>query len=1523
MSWLNNKNKKSFFNSFGGRKLLFSLIILSMFFMAVPAFAEHIATITIDPDMANCDDLDNKFTVNVENSVGSGNQILQVEILEPYVGISEFSCGPAPGTEWSLQQPYIDRCIYIVSRTSSERIAPGENLDFTFEATMEYTDACASNFYIATVDDEIPEGDRDTTELDVKIDCTAPDVVKTVGEPKISGAPDFNWWITQNTNINVLANDNADFGQCDLGLDYCQYTYTVDGGSDAGFASECAGFSGTYYVDDAGVGWCKFKNGPTLDFDFLFNEDSVHDIAVECYDVVGNKTTITETDRVDSTDPKTTKIYYDPYYPEGINEDAPYPHWISTSSLIELNAIDQDPTGYSCNIGVTETWYLDELVPEEACLSPGICQSWAYDMQYDGEWQLYEEPFTKNEESCHILLYYSIDELGNTEEMNYQCVFVDNTPPELWKVHGDGMIEDSNKEFITDDNPDGVFHWMTQKTPIDLYCNDTGDHPVNNVSLWYRVWDDLSSQWTDWVDPVGEPEAHKTIYFTEDSVHKLQYYCEDALGNSDGTREEPYMQIYRVDSTPPEITKEMIGDENVDWLGDCPPQNENDKCYVADNNSGGVSISVTDLDTTGMGCNIGVDYCNYGLWWFTSEEICNEKYPDHTYSAGRCAVDSGSFSDYKEIIFYEDSRHDLYINCWDELGNTVSDVETFLVDSTPPVTTKEYGEPYKVDPECMASVLDECEGNEECIYNLSHTYCTWWITSQSPVTLTAEDEKVGTEEIYWRNLYFPDNDEICHLSTAQVACVDGGDGCPPTFCHPDYYYSQYIGEWPEWNNYSETGPFTKEPESCHVIEYYSIDSLGNEEDMKYQCVFVDNSPPESFKRHGEPLVEDDGFDWVTTKTPMWLTCEDQDPHPVGQETLWWRFSKWTDGFEGEPEYSEWYSEDYTGFPIEVYFPDDCWHDLEYYCVDHLGNDERTLMEGLPHTQYYIVDTVGPVIEKEIAGPNYPEEECPPESEEDICFINGVTEIHVNAYDPDPHPINGVTCEWSYDVYEGDYWIDSGGSEGEVTPPFVIHFPEESTHVLTITCEDELGNTTIDKETFYVDYTPPGIWKKYGYPYEQYEFEDYWAEWISSDTEIYAGATDDGTHKSGIKEVKYRTTKIDDEYCKYYYEEDGFDCQYADGNGSWTFVDPEYFSEFEFDIPDDSCHLIEITATDNVDKFREHKQCVFVDNQAPDPVKEVGEPKEEWDGMDAVYYDLEEFCSEPGNCWKVTLLTPITLECVDPEPHPVNHNMVYFYVELDGDDVTEYYCDEYGGDYNANGDGFCKFEEELEEFYFFEETEHNLKYYCEDALYNRGPIDDEKFKVEGTAFEIQLNKKWNLISVPFVLIDDSIENTFSEIAENIESVWTYDAFTDQWYVYHPNGEAPSNLDFFTPGWGYWIRMHEKDTLLLGGSLFSPQVTPPTRNLKEGWNLIGYYGTEGEEGYYGPEGNGEEAGCALFSLGDSYLDKGWTSLLTYWEPDNPDQWHEYDYYDDLDPGAGYWISVPEDELYSYTTNCGGFW
>jgi len=127
----------------------------------------------------------------------------------------------------------------------------------------------------------------------------------------------------------------------------------------------------------------------------------------------------------------------------------------------------------------------------------------------------------------------------------------------------------------------------------------------------------------------------------------------------------------------------------------------------------------------------------------------------------------------------------------------------------------------------------------------------------------------------------------------------------------------------------------------------------------------------------------------------------------------------------------------------------------------------------------------------------------------------------------------------------------------------------------------------------------------------------------------------------------------------------------------------------------------------------------------------------------------------------------------------------------------------------------------------------------------------------------------------------------------------------------------------PGWGYWILALDDAELVIGGSLLAPGRTPPSRNLIPGWNLIGYYGMEHQDLYEGPNGNGDDANCALYSLtsGELALPK-WNSLYGYWSPNGVHEFEGYERWSSLDPGAGYWISMKDNQqnyIYSPSTVC----
>ncbi|MEW6295289.1 MAG: hypothetical protein AB1467_03255 [Candidatus Diapherotrites archaeon] len=1568
--------------SINNNVIKFTLILFLFTIFASTASALHTSTAELQPEWSPAGEPVN-YTVTFCNDGTSTHDVDEVRIYRN-MSYTNFVCDDKAGWEKyfiSAKQA----CQYVaIDSSSGNYISPGECEDFTFSATTPQS-GCEFTWDFETRDLTFPNtGSIQYLSDTTSVDDMKPMLIKTLGDPKIQNE---ETWITQQTPIHIEAYDQ---GECGIsGLNYCEYRYDVDG---------------VEVLPWTQIQWQKVQLGqpPHYHYTFNYQEDSNHYLEIRCYDIAGNMAYHEQWEKVDDTPPVTTKQFTGPQKIDGLVE------WIDGITTVTLNPTDPDPTTYDCNIGVDKTWYRNDWYVEgegtagcydpqnycneqwysivspytmeeypgcidywqEQCLEAGSHGStewfdcmdyWLYEDCSITNWKLYRgNPIQKEEESCHIMSFFSVDYLGNKEDLNMNCFFVDKTPPMVIKDNGNAIPGTGEKMFVTDDNPNGDFHWITTEMPVTFTCDDSwgkeAPHPSGDEELCYKVSYDYP-EWDYITEDYCSTELNKDgyccvpatvkdpfeFYFNEESMHNLEYYCIDAVEK----KSDVHVQYYKVDDTPPLIEKYMIGDYN----GDCPygTDLEHGDCFVADNGSSGVEIYAYDPEPHPVG--VDVEKCRYALWWHTTEQECYDAgYNEYDPINGRCAVEAGSIDGSQEIFFQEDSTHDLVIYCYDRLGNLAQDEEVFLVDSTPPVTTKWYEGPQYPNP-----ILE------------GETPYPHWINSSTLVHLEAEDEKVGVGKIYWRNTLV-DN----------IYCFTEFSGCQN---------AEGLGLFQEYLE-----PFNKPEESCHLIEYYAVDKLGNEEQIKKQCVFVDNTEPIVSKTVGDPKVECGGtivldfedlpgqgqlpsnyagltwspdwwhYDWpqppytphsgvvilydfdpnayiifpqpttfegawfaggynpdyfvmddftyktggnaecdyyVTQQTPIYLNCEDTGNHPVNNVKAFYR----TYFCDQEPP-AEW-----TEYPIDtIYFGEDSCHKLDYYCEDALGNKTDT------YTETDFVDSVAPDINKIIIGPQYGQ--CPPRPDsDDECYIDTATEIHVNAIDPESHPVNDVTCNWSYEVIDDD---KSDGEQG-VKPPFIIKLPEESRHALYIECWDALGNRARDYEEFIVDKTPPVTTKRYGEPFYPNQISD----WISSLTPIYFSAYDPEPHPSGVKATYYRISLVDDTYCDGINEDKNYDLSCEDAPTPDSFFD--VFIELSPPtIPEESCHLIEYYSVDNVDKTEEPKrQCVFVDNTAPIPDKNVGEPKSKWDGSDSVYYPEEtEYCWATENgieCWKITLLTPVKLGCVDQAPHPVDNEGVCFRVEWDKEDMTENYCEQYQGDMKENG--FCCVNKEIE-FMFNKTSEHELEYYCVDALGNSNEqnLDVEKFKVEDTKFEIQINKKWNLISVPVVLLDDDPEVVFSNISECIESVWAYDGESEEWYVFTPN-DAPDNLESITPGWGYWVLGKDDCTLVIGGSLMNPGPTPQaSKKIVSGWNLIGYYGADGMEGYYGPYGNGGQSYCELYSLGEDLWDKEFTGLWTYWEPDNPNQWKPLSRYNNMDPGAGYWLATPQEGLYTSSTDCG---
>ncbi|MCK5321351.1 lamin tail domain-containing protein [Candidatus Pacearchaeota archaeon] len=502
----------------------------------------------------------------------------------------------------------------------------------------------------------------------------------------------------------------------------------------------------------------------------------------------------------------------------------------------------------------------------------------------------------------------------------------DTTPPKVEKnitfngshvqCYGNELVESGVFSFESNMSLIDPCYYVKQGTAITLtaydfnpdndsnggYNNLSGEYS-NNVVIRYIVrWKNESGDgWTVLVNRTGEVNKSVIINLSEDSYHLIEYWAVDLCGEESEHRWE----LDIVDTQAPEITKQIIGPQYYN-------ETEN-KTYI----DGVTRINLTCVDPEPHPVNDVSIYYRYRV------------------DEGQGYGDWTDFFSYGGVFgFPEQSKHELEYYCIDALGNEEEHkFEVDYVDKSPPNTTKTYGEPFYTD------------GLRK------------WINSSTPITLTSDDgdeiHDSGVAVTYWRNHWISDPKlgyNIC--------------GMPEDFCHPRYYH-EYINPDEPWNIYTE--PFFKPEESCHIIEYYSVDNVNKTEEKKWQCVFVDNSAPNTTKIVGEPKYynDTDGTDWwVTQETNITLNCSDVEPHPVGYEKLCYKISydepewlteQYCGNFSGDME-GDWCCLNDTNNPYTFHFTEDCFHDLEWYCEDKLGNRENRI-------EYDEVDTQAPNITK--------------------------------------------------------------------------------------------------------------------------------------------------------------------------------------------------------------------------------------------------------------------------------------------------------------------------------------------------------------------------------------------------------------------------------------------------------------------------------------------------------------------------------------------------------------------------------
>lgn len=179
-------------------------------------------------------------------------------------------------------------------------------------------------------------------------------------------------------------------------------------------------------------------------------------------------------------------------------------------------------------------------------------------------------------------------------------------------------------------------------------------------------------------------------------------------------------------------------------------------------------------------------------------------------------------------------------------------------------------------------------------------------------------------------------------------------------------------------------------------------------------------------------------------------------------------------------------------------------------------------------------------------------------------------------------------------------------------------------------------------------------------------------------------------------------------------------------------------------------------------------------------------------------------------------------------------------------------------------------------------------------------DSDAITVAAGTKDISLSQGWNLISLPLIPTDDSVEMVLAGLidAGTVIQVRAYNASDGTWSIWASTGPYALNptLTEMEDGPGFWVEMSATGTLTATGCILpAPPETPPTYSIYQGWNMIGFTslgtGTTAEE-YLGT--------AVTLTLEAMYGYDAATGIYAVIQDTTPF----------LVPGQGYWLAVSAD-------------
>ena len=191
--------------------------------------------------------------------------------------------------------------------------------------------------------------------------------------------------------------------------------------------------------------------------------------------------------------------------------------------------------------------------------------------------------------------------------------------------------------------------------------------------------------------------------------------------------------------------------------------------------------------------------------------------------------------------------------------------------------------------------------------------------------------------------------------------------------------------------------------------------------------------------------------------------------------------------------------------------------------------------------------------------------------------------------------------------------------------------------------------------------------------------------------------------------------------------------------------------------------------------------------------------------------------------------------------------------------------------------------------------HRIKAVATDNESATGDNTGGEFTIDNACpcdFCLDLKEGWNFVSVPKRIDGTNDATTIFDLDPANETCEYYNASAGSWM-------NPADIDV-VPCQGYWVWKVSEKTVCID-FLSTGAITPPTQQLKEGWNMIGHIDTSVMPIY--EEGNDADFGSMANIEG---------KFSQIWQWTQNDGW-DVCYPSGLNymtPGQGYWIWMTED-------------